>query len=80
MLRSTADWLMPGHRLFSQWPDIRLKMQTPEGLPADLNELESNVKGVEFRLPVDRQGIWVGWETPDGGEIPRATLSIQNQF
>ena len=41
-------------------------------------EADTRLRGVEFRLPME--GLWVGYETPAEGELPRATFSIQRGF
>ena len=78
MIRSGMDrmnllWLIP-----EKVPDFRLKLERPAWGPLTAAELESRLRGVEVRLPLE--GLWVGYETPADGEASRATLSIQRGF
>lgn len=77
-LRSTLDrlsmsWLYP-----SQLPDVRLKVDRPTIEQLTAMEADARLRGVEFRLPL--RDLWVGYETPAEGDLPRATLSIQRGF
>lgn len=77
-LRSTLDrlsmsWLYP-----SQLPDVRLKVDRPTIEQMSTLETDTHLRGVEFRLPM--RDLWVGYETPVEGDLPRATLSIQRGF
>ena len=71
--RLSLAWLYP-----SQIPDVRLKVDRPTMEQLSTLETETRLRGVEFRLPLE--GLWVGYETPADGEMPRATFSIQRGF
>ena len=73
MERLSLAWLFP-----VQAPDLRLKIERPTLAELSTWEADPRVRGVEFRLP--QTGIWMGYETPENGEEPRATLSIQQGF
>lgn len=73
MERLSLAWLYP-----AQVPDVRLKIERPTLAELSTWEADPRVRGVEFRLP--QTGIWMGYETPDEGTDPRATLSIQRGF
>ena len=73
MERLSLAWLFP-----AQAPDVRLKIERPTLAELSTWEADPRVRGVEFRLP--QTGIWMGYETPENGEEPRATLSIQQGF
>ena len=78
MLRSTMErvnlaWVVP-----EKLPDFRLKIDRPTWEAFSQAELETRLRGVEIRLPLE--GLWVGYETPTEGELPRATFSIQRGF
>ncbi len=79
LLKTTAGRMnMPW--LFSEkLPDFRLKVERPEEWGAmSVTGLESQVRGVEIRLPLN--GVWVGYQFPGEDELPRATFSIQRGF
>ena len=71
--RLSLAWLYP-----SQIPDVRLKVDRPTMEQLSTLEADTRLRGVEFRLPLE--GLWVGYETPADGEMPRATFSIQRGF
>ena len=71
--RLSLAWLYP-----SQIPDVRLKVDRPTMEQLSTLEADTRLRGVEFRLPME--GLWVGYETPAEGELPRATFSIQRGF
>lgn len=73
MERLSLAWLYP-----AQAPDVRLKIERPTLAELSAWEADPRVRGVEFRLTPS--GIWMGYETPSEGELPRATLSIQRGF
>lgn len=78
LIRSTMDrvklsWLFP-----EKMPDFRLKMERPAAIPLSPEEWQGQLRGVEFRLPME--GLWVGYVMPAEGEEPRATFSIQRGF
>ena len=73
MERLSLAWLFP-----AQAPDVRLKIERPTLAELSTWEADPRVRGVEFRLP--QTGIWMGYEAPVEGELPRATLSIQRGF
>lgn len=73
MERLSLAWLYP-----AQAPDMRLKIERPTLAELSTWDADPRVRGVEFRLP--QTGIWMGYETPDEGADPRATLSIQRGF
>ncbi len=78
MLRAGLDrmnlpWLFP-----EKVPEFRLRLERPAWGALTAAELESRLRGVEVRLPLE--GVWVGYETPADGEEPRATFSIQRGF
>ena len=73
MERLSLAWLVP-----AQAPDVRLKIARPTFAELSTWEADPRVRGVEFRLP--QTGIWMGYETPAEGDLPRATLSIQRGF
>lgn len=79
LLKTTAGRMnMPW--LFSEkLPDFRLKVERPEEWGAmSVTGLESQIRGVEIRLPLN--GVWVGYQFPSEDELPRATFSIQRGF
>lgn len=78
MLRTGADRLNVAWLLPEKVPEFRLKLERPAWGPLMSAELESRLRGVEVRLPLE--GVWVGYEAPTGGEEPRATFSIQRGF
>ena len=71
--RLSLAWLYP-----SQIPDVRLKVDRPTLEQLSTLEADTRLRGVEFRLPL--RDLWVGYETPAEGDLPRATLSIQRGF
>jgi hypothetical protein len=73
MERMSLAWLIP-----AQMPDFRLKLERPAWESLSGAELDTRVRGVEFRLPME--GLWVGYDVPIRGEDPRATLSIRRGF
>jgi hypothetical protein len=78
LLRSTMDrmnlaWLYP-----SRTPDFRLKVDRQDWGPMSVTGMESRIRGVEIRLPME--GLWVGYELPAEDDLPRATFSIQRGF
>jgi hypothetical protein len=73
MERLRLSWLYP-----VQAPDVRLKIERPTLAEMSTLDAEPRVRGVEFRLPLTE--VWMGYETPEEGEDPRATLSIQRGF
>ena len=73
MERLSLAWLYP-----AQVPDLRLKLERPTLAELSTWDADPRVRGVEFRLP--QTGIWMGYETPAEGDLPRATLSIQRGF
>ncbi|HRT04351.1 MAG TPA: hypothetical protein P5204_01500 [Kiritimatiellia bacterium] len=73
MERLSLAWLYP-----AQAPDLRLKIDRPTLAELSTWDADPRVRGVEFRLP--QTGIWMGYETPAEGDLPRATLSIQRGF
>ena len=73
MERWSLSWLYP-----SSLPDMRLKVDRPTMEALSAMQTETRVRGVEFRLPME--GFWIGYETPNEDEVPRATFSIQRGF
>lgn len=73
MERLRLSWLYP-----EGIPDVRLKIERPTLAEISSWDVDPQVRGVEFRLPLT--GVWMGYETPVEGEDPRATLSIQRGF
>lgn len=71
--RLSLAWLYP-----AQIPDVRLKVDRPTLEQLSILETDTRLRGVEFRLPLE--GLWVGYETPAEGDVPRATFSIQRGF
>ena len=73
MEQANMGWAFP-----SRLPDMRLKVEQPEWSSLTTGEVQSRLRGVEFRLPME--GLWVGYESQAGEENPRATISIQLGF
>ena len=78
LLRSTMEQANMGWAFPSRLPDMRLKVEQPEWSSLTTGEVQSRLRGVEFRLPME--GLWVGYESQAGEENPRATISIQLGF
>ena len=79
MLKTTADRMNLPWLFSEKLPDFRLKVERPEEWGAvSVTGLESQIRGVEIRLPLN--GVWVGYELPGADELPRATFSIQRGF
>ena len=77
-LRSSMEQAKMGWVLPRGLPDLRLKLEQPEWGALTSGEVQSRLRGIEFRLPLE--GWWVGYETQTGEENPRATISIQLGF
>ena len=78
MLRSTMErvnlaWVVP-----EKLPDFRLKIDRPTWEAFSQAEMETRLRGVEIRLPLE--GLWVGYEKSAENENPRVTFSIQRGF
>ena len=78
MLRSTMEraklaWVVPEKLL-----DFRLKIDRPTWEAFSQAEMETRLRGVEFRLPME--GLWVGYEKSAEDADPRVTFSIQRGF
>lgn len=59
-------------------PDFRLKLDRSGEFLAGLSDWDERLRGFEIRVPTS--ALWVGYNLPDGGEAPWATLSIRMGF